>query len=155
VLTLDLEDGAAAADRPAARKALLDTPLGPARTVLRINAADIDDQARFLETLDSTAYTTVMMPKSESAAAVGVDATVCIHPSQVPLVRKAVQPSVEKLAWARRVLAAAQIGRGCSRSKGRWSTHRCCGTPRPSFDARAARSWVRGSINGVEIDKPT
>lgn len=46
------------------------------------------------------------------AAAVGFDVTVCIHPSQVDLVRKAYRPSDEKLAWARRVLVAARSERG-------------------------------------------
>ncbi|CAM4249937.1 Citrate lyase subunit beta-like protein [Mycobacterium basiliense] len=46
------------------------------------------------------------------AAAVGFDVTVCIHPSQVPVVRNAYRPSEEKLAWARRVLAASQSERG-------------------------------------------
>ena len=39
VVILDLEDGVAAADRPAARNALRDNPLDPERTVVRINAA--------------------------------------------------------------------------------------------------------------------
>lgn len=214
VVILDLEDGVAAHDRDAARKALRDTPLDPERTVVRINAAGTADQARDLEALAETAYTTVMLPKSESAAqvsalaprqvialvetargavlaaeiaaadptvglmwgaedliatlggsssrradgayrdvarqvrstillaasafdrmaldavhldigdveglraeaddavAVGFDATVCIHPSQVPVVRHAYRPSEEKLDWARRVLAASRKERG-------------------------------------------
>jgi citrate lyase subunit beta / citryl-CoA lyase len=214
VVILDLEDGVAEADKPAARKALRETPLDPERTVVRINAAGTDEQARDLEALDGTAYTTVMLSKTESAAqvtalaprdvialvetprgavfaveiaaakgtvgmmwgaedlvatlggnssrladgtyrdvarqvrsmtllaasafdrialdavhldirdieglrveandavAVGFDVTVCIHPSQIPVVRKAYRPSEEKLDWARRVLAAAQAERG-------------------------------------------
>ncbi|CAM3245338.1 CoA ester lyase [Mycobacterium intermedium] len=214
VVILDLEDGVAAADRPAARKALRDTPLDPQRTVVRINAAGTEDQPRDLEALADTPYTTVMLSKTESAeqvlalaprdvialaetprgvlfaaeiaaaertvglmwgaedlvatlggsssrradgtyrdvarharstallaastfgrlaldavhldirdleglreeaidaVAVGFDATVCIHPSQVPVVREAYRPSDEKLAWARRVLEAAKNERG-------------------------------------------
>jgi len=214
VVILDLEDGVAEADKPAARKALRDTALDPERTVVRINAADTDEHARDLEALADTAYTTVMLSKTESAAqvdalgprdvialietprgavfateiaaaldtvammwgaedlvatlggsssrhadgtyrdvarharsavllaasafdrialdavhldikdieglqaeaddavAVGFDATVCIHPSQIPVVRKAYRPSEEKLDWARRVLAAAKTERG-------------------------------------------
>ncbi|HTQ21385.1 CoA ester lyase [Mycobacterium sp.] len=214
VVILDLEDGVAEADKPAARKALRDTPLDPERTVVRINAADTDEHARDLDALADTAYTTVMLSKTESAAqvdalgprdvialietprgavfateiaaaldtvammwgaedlvatlggsssrhadgtyrdvarharsavllaasafgrialdavhldikdieglqaeaddavAVGFDATVCIHPSQIPVVRKAYRPSEEKLDWARRVLAAAKTERG-------------------------------------------
>jgi citrate lyase subunit beta/citryl-CoA lyase len=214
VVILDLEDGVAAADRPAARTALRDNPLDPERTVVRINAAGTDDQIRDLEALADTRYTTVMLSKTESAAqvtalaprdvialletprgavfaaeiaaaegtvammwgaedlvatlggtssrrsdgsyrdvarhvrstvllaastfgrlaldavhldirdldglqdeavdgvAVGFDATVCIHPTQVAVVRKAYRPSDEKLAWARRVLEAAKSERG-------------------------------------------
>ena len=210
VVILDLEDGVAEADKPAARKALQDTPLDPERTVVRINAAGTDEQSRDLDALAGTAYTTVMLSKAESAAqvaalaprdvialletprgalfaaeiaaaqgtvavmwgaedlvatlggsssrtadgtyqdvarhvrstallaasafgrialdavhldirdldglraeadnavAVGFAGTVCIHPSQIPVVRTAYRPSEEKLDWARRVLAASK-----------------------------------------------
>jgi citrate lyase subunit beta / citryl-CoA lyase len=214
VVILDLEDGVAEADKPAAREALRGTPLDPERTVVRINAAESDEHARDLDALADTAYTTVMLSKTESAAqvtalaprevvalvetprgalfaaeiaaaegtvammwgaedlvatlggsssrraagdyrdvarhvrstillaasgfgrialdavhldihdieglraeaddavAVGFDGTVCIHPSQVPVVREAYRPSEEKLDWARRVLGAARTERG-------------------------------------------
>ncbi|WP_046315054.1 CoA ester lyase [Mycobacterium sp. UM_Kg1] len=214
VVILDLEDGVAAADRPAAREALRRNPLDPERTVVRVNPAGTADQARDLEALADTAYTTVMLAKTESAAqvaalaprqvvalietprgavfcaeiaaadqcvammwgaedlvaamgggssrhsdgryrdvarhvrssvllaastfgrtaldavylnigdldglraealdgaAVGFAATVCIHPSQVAVVRDAYRPAPERVDWARRVLAAAQSERG-------------------------------------------
>ncbi len=214
VVILDLEDGVAEADKPAARKALQETPLDPERTVVRINAADTEEYPRDLEALASTAYTTVMLSKTESAAqvaalaprdvialletprgavfateiaaapgtvalmwgaedlvatlggsssrkadgtyrdvahhvrstalltastfgrvaldavhldirdldglreeaedavALGFAGTVCIHPSQIPVVRRAFRPTEEKLDWARRVLAAAETERG-------------------------------------------
>jgi len=214
VVILDLEDGVAPADKAAARKALRETQLDPGRTVVRINAADSDEQAGDLDALADTPYTTVMLSKTESGAqvaalaprevialvetprgvvfateiaaaagttgmmwgaedlvatlggsssrqvdgsyrdvarharstvllaasafgrialdavhldiqdveglraeaddavAVGFDATVCIHPSQIPVVREAYRPSEEKLDWARRVLAAAKSERG-------------------------------------------
>ncbi|OBA78517.1 citrate lyase subunit beta [Mycobacterium sp. 1164966.3] len=221
VVILDLEDGVAPADKAAARKALRDTPLDPERTVVRINAADSGEQADDLDALAETAYTTVMLSKTESAAqvaalaprhvialvetprgvvfateiaaaegtagmmwgaedlvatlggsssrqadgsyrdvarharstvllaasgfgrialdavhldiqdieglraeaddavAVGFDATVCIHPSQIQVVREAYRPSEEKLDWARRVLAAAKTERGVFAFEGR------------------------------------
>src|SRR6516162_11266355 len=70
VVILDLEDGVAEADKPAARKALRENPLDPGRTVVRINAAGTDEQARDLEALADTAYATVMLSKTESAAQV-------------------------------------------------------------------------------------
>jgi citrate lyase subunit beta / citryl-CoA lyase len=214
VVILDLEDGVAEADKPAARKALRENPLDPKRTVVRINAAGTDEHACDLDALADTAYTTVMLSKTESAAqvaalaprdvvalvetplgalfateiaaaegtvalmwgaedlvatlggsssrhadggyrdvarhvrsttllaasafgrialdavhldirdieglrgeaddavAVGFDGTVCIHPTQIPVVREAYRPSEEKLDWARRVLAAARTERG-------------------------------------------
>jgi len=214
VVILDLEDGVAEADRAAARKALRETPLDPERTVVRINTSGSDEQARDLDALADTAYTTVMLSKTESAAqvtalaprdvvalietprgavftaeiaaadgtvammwgaedlvaalggsssrrpdggyrdfarqvrsttllaasafgrialdavhldirdieglraeaadavAVGFDATVCIHPSQVAIVREAYRPSEENIDWARRVLVAAKGERG-------------------------------------------
>ena len=65
IVILDLEDGAG--DKPAAREALVNTPLNPARTVIRINAADSGEQELDLEALARTDYTCVMLPKCESA----------------------------------------------------------------------------------------
>lgn len=214
VVILDLEDGVAAVDRPTARVALQQTPLDPARTVVRVNPAGTEDQARDLEVLAHTGYRTLMLAKTESAAqvvalaprqvialvetprgavlateiaaaeptaammwgaedlvaalgggssrradggyrdvarhvrstvllaasafgraaldavhleigdldglraealdgaAVGFDATVCIHPTQIPVVRDAYHPAAERIDWARRVLAAAAAERG-------------------------------------------
>ncbi|HEY7053921.1 MAG TPA: CoA ester lyase [Mycobacterium sp.] len=214
VVILDLEDGVAAADREAARNALVDNPLDPATTVVRVNAADTPDYRADLETLDRTAYTTVMLPKCESpqqvralapreviilvetplgavtvaenvrednavavmwgsedlfaalggtanrnpdgtlrdvarhvratsllaakaysrlaldsvfldikdldglrdevedAVAVGFDAKVAIHPSQLPVIRAGYIPDPERVDWARRVVAAAADNRG-------------------------------------------
>lgn len=66
VVILDLEDGVAAKDRPAARQALLDTPLDPDRTVVRINPAGTPDHELDVEAVSGTAYTTVMLAKTES-----------------------------------------------------------------------------------------
>lgn len=211
VVILDLEDGVANADKASARAALVDTPLDPARTVVRVNAADDDAD---LQALRRTGYRTVMLPKTESAqqirrlapwqvialietplgalnvaecarldnvigvmwgsedllaalggiasrrgdnvlrdvarhvrsacllaakayhrlaldsvyldikdldglrgevddaVAVGFDAKVAIHPSQVPVIRAGYAPTDEQLRWARKVLAAARDQRG-------------------------------------------
>lgn len=70
VVILDLEDGVAEADKGAARKALVDTPLDPARTIVRVNAADTAHHADDLAALAATGYRRVMLAKSESAAQV-------------------------------------------------------------------------------------
>lgn len=67
VVILDLEDGVAAKDREAARAALIETPLDPARTVVRVNPATTPDHALDVKALTRTDYTTVMLAKTESA----------------------------------------------------------------------------------------
>ena len=65
-MILDLEDGVAAKDREAARKALIDTRLDPARTVVRVNPSATADHQLDLDALARTDYTTVMLAKTES-----------------------------------------------------------------------------------------
>jgi citrate lyase subunit beta/citryl-CoA lyase len=48
----------------------------------------------------------------DDAVAVGFDAKVAIHPSQVPVIRAGFTPDADQIAWARRVLAAAENQRG-------------------------------------------
>lgn len=67
VVILDLEDAVGAADKASARESLMSTPLDPARTVVRVNAHGTAEQAADLEALARTGYTTVMLPKCESA----------------------------------------------------------------------------------------
>ena len=50
--------------------------------------------------------------EAEDAVALGFGGTVCIHPSQIPVVREAYRPTDERLDWARRVLIAARSERG-------------------------------------------
>jgi len=220
VVILDLEDGVAAKDREAARTALIDTPLDPDRTVVRINPSTTADHELDLKALARTNYTTVMLAKTESpqqvsalapldvvvlietplgalavpelarvdnafalmwgaedlfavlggtanrypdgtyrevarhvrsqtllaakaygrmaldsvfldiknldglrdevddAVAVGFDAKVAIHPSQVAVIRAGYAPTDEQLSWARAVLAAAASERGVFQYEG-------------------------------------
>ncbi|WP_067710232.1 HpcH/HpaI aldolase/citrate lyase family protein [Nocardia yamanashiensis] len=67
VVIIDLEDGVAEADKPAARKALIDTPQDPERTVVRVNAAGTLDHVLDLDALLRTDYRRIMLPKCESA----------------------------------------------------------------------------------------
>ncbi|WP_431859910.1 HpcH/HpaI aldolase/citrate lyase family protein [Micrococcus terreus] len=64
---IDLEDAVLPADRPAARQTLVETPLDPARTIVRVNPVGTEDFAEDLEALTRTEYTTVMLAKAESA----------------------------------------------------------------------------------------
>ncbi|MGP9488253.1 HpcH/HpaI aldolase/citrate lyase family protein [Glutamicibacter sp. 363] len=65
---IDLEDAVAPESKESARRALLDSALDPARTIVRVNPADSEFFAADLAALRQTAYRTVMLPKSESAA---------------------------------------------------------------------------------------
>jgi citrate lyase subunit beta/citryl-CoA lyase len=220
VVILDLEDGVAAKDRDAARATLVETPLDPDRTVVRINPATTDDHATDLEALAKTKYTTVMLAKTEDpqqirdlaplnvvvlietplgavvvnelarmenafalmwgaedlfavtggtanrwpdgsyrdvakhvrsqtllaakaygrmaldsvylnikdldglrgevddAVAVGFDAKVAIHPTQVAVIRAGYAPTADQVEWARHVLAAARDQRGVFQFEG-------------------------------------
>ncbi|MFO1147536.1 MAG: CoA ester lyase [Alsobacter sp.] len=53
------------------------------------------------------------------ARAVGFTAKLCIHPRQVEAVRRQLGPSEDELAWARRVLSAAQTSGGTFQVDGR------------------------------------
>lgn len=57
--------------------------------------------------------------ETEDAAALGFAGTCCIHPSQVPVIRTAYQPSDEELDFARRLLKAAELDRGAFSFEGR------------------------------------
>ena len=55
----------------------------------------------------------------EDAAAVGFAATACIHPTQVAVIRQGYAPTADEIAWAERVLSAAQANPGVFRFEGR------------------------------------
>lgn len=64
---LDLEDAVAPADRVAARRAMIEHPLDPATTIVRINPADTADFALDLAALERTSYRDVMLAKTGGA----------------------------------------------------------------------------------------
>lgn len=66
----------------------------------------LDDEARLLADL-------------ALARAHGFGAKLCIHPKQVAAIHAALQPTVETLDWARRVLAANAVSPGAARLDGR------------------------------------
>lgn len=55
----------------------------------------------------------------EDAVASGFDATVAIHPSQLPVIRSAYAPSTEQIDWAHRLLAHVGDDRGVMTFEGR------------------------------------
>jgi citrate lyase subunit beta/citryl-CoA lyase len=64
---LDLEDGVGAAGKDAARAALVAHPQDPERVIVRVNAVGTPEHEADLQALKQTAYTMIMVPKSESA----------------------------------------------------------------------------------------
>lgn len=55
----------------------------------------------------------------EDAVAVGFDATVAIHPTQLAVIRSAYAPSAERVSWARRLLAHVGDDRSVTTFEGR------------------------------------
>lgn len=55
----------------------------------------------------------------EDAVAVGFDATVAIHPSQVPVIRASYTPPPQRVEWARRLLAHVREDRSVTMFEGR------------------------------------
>ncbi len=157
VVILDLEDGVAEADKPAARKALQETPLDPARTVVRINAAGTDDYALDLEALAGTAYTTVMLPKTESAAQVAA-----LAPREVvALVENAKGVvAINEIAAADNTVAMMYGAEDLTASLGGSSSRRPDGTYRDvsrhvrSVTLLAASAFGRLALDAVHLDIP-
>ena len=66
---LDLEDAVSPDAKAAAREALVATPLDPATTIVRVNAADTADFALDLDALRRTEYRFVMLAKATAVPA--------------------------------------------------------------------------------------
>ncbi|GAB3035319.1 citrate (pro-3S)-lyase subunit beta [Parafrigoribacterium mesophilum] len=66
-VVLDLEDAVAPADRPAARSAIIEHPLDPSTTMVRVNEAGSADFAEDLVALARTPYRMVMLPKAAAS----------------------------------------------------------------------------------------
>jgi citrate lyase subunit beta / citryl-CoA lyase len=83
---------------PCSRIALASRCAGIASPVAGVTPA-IDDEVRLLSDL-------------AFARTFGFGAKLCIHPRQVAVIHKALQPTVTEIDWARRVVAAAEGGEG-------------------------------------------
>jgi citrate lyase subunit beta / citryl-CoA lyase len=64
---LDLEDAVSFDDKAAARSALVEQPIDPERTIVRVNPVDSDQFALDMEALEQTVYRNVMVAKSASS----------------------------------------------------------------------------------------
>lgn len=155
VVILDLEDGCAAKDRPAARQALIDTPLDPARTVVRVNPTDTADHQLDLKAVAATRYTTVMLAKSEHAAQVKalapLDVVVLIETPLAALnVAELVQPdNAFAVMWGAEDLFAVTGGTANRRSDG---TYRDVAQHVRSQTLLAAKAYGKLALDSVYLD---
>ena len=152
---LDLEDAVAPAEKGRAREALVSTPLDPDRTIVRINPAGTDAHALDVEAVRATAYTRVMLAKTESADDVETASAfevVALCETARGIVRAAEiagHPATVALMWGAEDLIASMNGRSSRFADGRYRDV-----------ARAARSTVllaahahgRAAIDAVHLD---
>jgi citrate lyase subunit beta/citryl-CoA lyase len=120
IVILDLEDAVNDADKDTAREAIIDYPLDPTRTVVRVNARDSDHLGEDLKMLAKTDYTAVMLPKSQH----GTDLTILADYQVIALIETglgalnvaeiAAVPNAYALMWGSEDLIA-DLGGGSSR----------------------------------------
>ncbi|MGV0770300.1 HpcH/HpaI aldolase/citrate lyase family protein [Mycobacterium syngnathidarum] len=155
VVILDLEDGCAAKDRPAARQALIDTPLDPARTVVRVNPASTADHELDLKAVAATGYTTVMLAKTEHAdqvrALAPLDVVVLVETPLAALnVVELVQPdNTFAVMWGAEDLFAVTGG-----TANRWpdGTYRDVAQHVRSQTLLAAKAYGKLALDSVYLD---
>lgn len=121
---IDLEDGVAAADKPAARLALQRAQLDPSRTVVRINQVGTADHALDLVALEATQYDVVMLAKTESAEQVrGISSRQVIALCETPLgilEARDIASASAAVMWGAEDLLAALGGRSSRRPDGQF-----------------------------------
>jgi citrate lyase subunit beta / citryl-CoA lyase len=155
VVILDLEDGVAAKDREVARKALIDTPLDPGRTVVRINPSTTADHELDLKALAGTAYTTVMLAKTEFAHQVSalapLDVVVLIETplGALNVVESTRAENAYAVMWGAEDLFAVTGGTANRRADG---TYRDAAQHVRSQSLLAAKAYGRLALDSVYID---
>jgi citrate lyase subunit beta/citryl-CoA lyase len=124
---LDLEDAVGPAEKTAARGALIESELDPARVIVRVNPVGSEDFASDLATLSQTDYRTVMVAKTESAKALrAIDrrfsiVALCETARGVAVADKlAAHPQVRALMWGAEDLVASIGGTSSRKSNGRY-----------------------------------
>ncbi|WP_197380220.1 HpcH/HpaI aldolase/citrate lyase family protein [Mycolicibacterium mengxianglii] len=155
VVILDLEDGVAAKDREAARTALIDTPLDPGRTVVRLNPSGSADHELDLEALARTGYTTVMLAKTESAQQVSslapLDVVVLVETplGALNVVESTRSDNAYAVMWGAEDLFAVTGGTANRRADG---SYRDVAQHVRSQSLLAAKSYGRLALDSVYID---
>lgn len=104
-LDLDLSGDVRGLIYPASRIALASKVAGLASPIAGVTA-DLSSEHALLADL-------------AFARACGFSAKLCIHPKQVAALHRALAPSPDEVAWAKRVIAAAQAGQGAIQVDGK------------------------------------
>jgi citrate lyase subunit beta/citryl-CoA lyase len=157
VVILDLEDAVAPADKDGARRALVDNPLDPERTVIRVNPAGTADHEQDLQALAGTGYRRLMLAKCESAAHITalaryqVVALVESPAGALALPELAAASNTVGLMWGGEDLIAAMGG---SSSRGSDGSYRDVVRQLRSNTLLAAAAYRRFALDGVFLDIP-
>lgn len=157
IVILDLEDAVNEADKDVAREAIIDFPLDPTRTVVRVNARDSDHLGEDLKMLAKTDYTAVMLPKSQR----GTDLTILADYQVIALIETALgavnvaeiaaAPNAYALMWGSEDLIA-DLGGGSSRNAE--GTYRDVAKHVRSQTLLAARAHDRYALDSIWADIP-
>ena len=150
---LDLEDAVAPADKEAARRNLIDYPLDPETTLVRLNPVGTPDFEKDLAALRRTPYLTVMAAKSEDAAALGEAlagfSVVALLETALGVVRAAEiaqAPNVSALMWGAEDLLASLGGES---SRGSDGLYRAVALQTRSTVLLAAGAFGKGAIDAI------
>ncbi|MCZ2402490.1 CoA ester lyase [Paenarthrobacter sp. Z7-10] len=147
---LDLEDAVAPAGKAAARRHLVDNPLDPANTIVRINALGSADSDLDLAALARTPYRTVMVAKTESAAALaaldGYDVVALCETAAGILAAPSIAatPNVVALMWGAEDLVASLGGSSSRHEDGSYRA--------VAMHARSAVLLAAGASGKTAID---
>ena len=123
---LDLEDAVADESKPAARDALVATPLDPERVIVRVNPASSPHHLDDLRALAATRYRTVMLAKSEDTADLVDLGEIEVIPlcetarGVLAAERLAALPNVSALMWGAEDLVASIGGSSSRHADGRY-----------------------------------
>ncbi|MFC8733210.1 HpcH/HpaI aldolase/citrate lyase family protein [Luteimicrobium sp. NPDC057192] len=157
-VVLDLEDGVAPDAKEAARQAVVDTPLDPARTIVRVNPEGTPEHDADLAALAGTGYRTLMLPKADGrfvGPLVRPDGTpyavvaLCETASGVVAAAAlAARPDVVALAWGAEDLVAS-LGGTSSRADGRY---RDVARHARSAVLLAAGAGGKAAVDAVHLD---
>ncbi|MFL4475103.1 HpcH/HpaI aldolase/citrate lyase family protein [Paeniglutamicibacter sp. MACA_103] len=154
---LDLEDAVATENRDEARRMLIDNPLDPERTIVRVNPAGTPDFDEDLAAVRQTPYRTIMLAKAETLddlAAVADFRVVALCETALGVINApqiAAADNVVALMWGAEDLVASLGGSSSRKESG---TYRDVARHARSQVLLAAGAYGKVAIDSVYIDIP-